>query len=300
MNETSVIFEQISKFKHILKEYVSRGDIADAINNREVVKIYYHGDNTERPGYRTIEPYVLGFIKHKDADGNMIGDGELALRAWEQAGASDSYNDIGIWAKHPPRLDHEFFNSYPNGRKQPGWRLFKLKGITSLFFTGYKFPPNNQSLRPLYNPNDKQLEVIISVKPPSEIGSQEVMGADSVDANDTIKQKLSAFDTQAKNFTIDANNKEEVLKQNVQGLWDMVKKYAKKSPKNYEVINKDNKYFAVPKYNVSQYDPTQVVGNLYDLFNKYNETEWKDNNFHQSMINKAKQADNIAKNNQNI
>jgi len=292
MNEKSVIVDQIKNFKRILKEYVSRGDIADAINNKEIVKIYYNGDNTELPGYRTIEPYVLGFIL-KGKKGEQEANGDLALRAWEQAGASDSYNDMGIWAKHPPRLDHEYFNSYPGGRKQPGWRLFKLRGITSMYFTGKKFPPNGENLRPLYNPNDKQLSVILSVKPELEPGTQQVSGADSINVNDILKQKLSAFDTQANKFNIDANNQEEVLKQNVLGLWDLVKNYYHRPPKDYTLVKHDNKYYAVK--NKFKYTPDEIIGNLNDLHDKYQQTQWNNNNFHQEMINKAKEADKIKK-----
>lgn len=290
-NEQVLIRENLKNFKQLLKEYASREDIVNAINNREVIKIYYAGDDTMQKGYRTVEPYALGFIKKKDEQG------DLAIRAWEQAGASDSYNDMGRWAKHPPRLNHEYFND-PN--KQPGWRLFKLNNITSLFFTGIKFPKKGKNLRPLYNPNDKQLQVVLSLDPSSSVGSQEVTGIGSVEVPDELQQKLSAFDTQAKSWQIDASDQEATLIKNVVGLWEMIRKYRKKSPKDYVVAKKEGKYYAVPYWNRRKFDENEIVGNLYDLYNKYTKPEWKEMNFHEKMKKIAMDASNKAKEKQEV
>jgi len=289
LKEHEVIFDNIKNFRRLIKEYASRGDIVDAIDNREVIKIYYAGDDTVQRGYRTVEPYALGFIKKKD------GQGELAVRAWEQAGASDSYNDIGRWAHKPPRKNHEYFDD-PN--RQPGWRLFKLRGITSLFFTGKKFPAQGKGMRPLYNPNDKQLDVIASFQPFSDVGTQQVSGSQSIEVPDELQQKLSAFDAQTQKWNIDASDSEATLIKNIVGLYELVTKYRKQTPKNYDVINKNGKYFALPYFSRERkkIPDDEVVGNLADLYTKYtgqDAEEWQKDKtkFFQDQIRRAQMAD---------
>jgi len=265
--EHEVIFDNIKNFRTLLKENASRGDIADAINNREILKIFYAGDDTINRGYRTIEPYAMGFIKTKK------GSGDLAVRAWEQAGASDSYNDVGRWAHHPPRRNHEYFDNNEYGRsRQPGWRLFKLKGITSAFLTGKKFPPEGKNLRPLYNPNDKQLDVVVAVQPPSDVGTQSVGGTDSVDLPDEIQQKLSAFDAQTQKWNVDASDQKATLIKNVVALYDLIDSYEKRSPKNYDVFKRDDgRYYALPFNSKARkrVGDDKVIGNLGDLYTKF-------------------------------
>lgn len=128
-----------------LNEWVDRNTVANAIQNKDVVFIYYAGDETVNRGYRTIEPYVLG----------TSTAGNLVLRAWQQAGATDSGNPA----------------SRPND-EIPGWRLFRLDGITSMAKTLKKFetdPAYMQTNRPNYNPQDKQMtQVILAVQPTGE------------------------------------------------------------------------------------------------------------------------------------
>lgn len=125
-----------------LNEFVSRNTVADAIQNKDIVFIYYSGDETINRGYRTIEPYVLG----TSTAGNIV------LRAWQQNGATDTGNA-------PTR---------PNDNI-PGWRLFRLDGITSMAKTLRKFetdPTYMSSHRPNYNPQDKQMtQIIMAVQP---------------------------------------------------------------------------------------------------------------------------------------
>lgn len=132
---------QIRKFR-TLNEFVSRNTVADAIQNRDVVFIYYAGDETINRGYRTIEPFVLGV----STAGNMV------LRAWQQNGATDTGNA-------PQRPNDEI----------PGWRLFRLDGITSMSKTLRKFASDQATLttkRPNYNPQDKQMtQIIMAVQP---------------------------------------------------------------------------------------------------------------------------------------
>ncbi len=123
---------QIRKLRS-LNEFVSRNTIADAISGHDVCFIYYAGDETINRGYRTIEPYVLG----------VSTAGNLVLRAWQQGGATDTGNA-------PKRPNDEI----------PGWRLFRVDGITSMSKTLRKFETDQAYLashRPNYNPQDKQM-----------------------------------------------------------------------------------------------------------------------------------------------
>lgn len=159
-----------------LNEWVSRDNVFDAIKNKDVVFIYYAGDHTVNKGYRTIEPFVLGRT-HK---------GNLVLRAWQQNGATDSGN--------------------PATRKNdevPGWRLFRLDGITSLVKTLRKFetdPTYLSTNRPNYNPQDSQMsEIMIAVEP--TVGGQEMSGNTSIKKPDVkISQGDGFFKNQADKF----------------------------------------------------------------------------------------------------
>jgi len=160
-----------------LTEWVSRDNVADAIKNKDVVFIYYAGDETVNKGYRTIEPYLLGRTKA----------GNLALRAWQQNGATDRGNS-------PTRKNDEI----------PGWRLFRLDGITSLVKTLRKFETDPAYLatnRPNYNPNDKQMSEIILAVQPVEKGKESVSGNTSISKPDVVvTQQDGFFKNQADKF----------------------------------------------------------------------------------------------------
>lgn len=294
LNEDYLIHDNIKQFRRLLKEYASQGDIADAIDNREIIFIYYAGDDTINRGYRTIEPHVLGIIRKNN------GNGELAVRAWQQAGASDTFKEPakGRWAHHPPRMNHEKFLAKGKFGKteQPGWRLFKLRGITNILPTGKHFPAKGEPDRPLYNPNDKQLDVIVSYKPSSDVGTQKVTGSGSIEDPDQFQQKISAFDTQAKKWGIDASDGENVLMANVAGLHQKIKKLDKKAPKNYTIVKKDGKYYAIKSFSkkIHDYSDDEKIGNLADLYNKYSQPEW-DKSFFANRRRDAEIADRKAK-----
>ena len=109
-----------------------RDSIVDAIKNRQVVVIYYDGDEPGGRGLREIEPVCLGVSKA----GNKV------LRAWDSEGASHT--------------------GYKGEQPLPSWRLFRLDKILSNKPTGevYNTP------RPGYNFNgDKSMvSVIINAK----------------------------------------------------------------------------------------------------------------------------------------
>lgn len=169
------VVQNVKKMR--LNEWVSRDNVVDAIKNKDVVFIYYAGDDTVNKGYRTIEPFVLGRSKA----------GNLVLRAWQQAGATDSGNN-------PTRKNDEI----------PGWRLFRLDGITSLVKTLRKFetdPSYLNSNRPKYNPKDSQMTEIIMAIEPTIKGQDVVSGGTSITKPDvSVTQPTGFFKNQADKF----------------------------------------------------------------------------------------------------
>jgi len=119
-------------FKKLITEAASIDAVQDAIKKRQVVIIYYDGDEPGGRGLRQIEPVCLGRSKRNN----------LVLRAWDEEGASH--------------------RGYLGTRPMPGWRLFKLEKIMSFKPTGETF----DTPRPNYNLNgDKSMNsVIINAK----------------------------------------------------------------------------------------------------------------------------------------
>jgi len=178
--DTNDLKRHVKNFRsepNLLKEWVSRDTVADAIKNKDVVFIYYAGDDTVNKGYRTIEPYVLGRTKA----------GNLAVRAWQQAGATDR-------GQNPSRKNDEI----------PGWRLFRLDGITSMVKTLRKFEADPEYLRthrPHYNPKDSQMGEIILAVEPMEKGQTTMSGDTSITKPDVkITQPTGFFKNQADKF----------------------------------------------------------------------------------------------------
>lgn len=169
------VVQNVKKMR--LNEWVSRDNIVDAIKGKDVVFIYYAGDNTTNKGYRTIEPFVLGRSKA----------GNLVLRAWQQAGATDRGNN-------PTRKNDEI----------PGWRLFRVDGITSLVKTLRKFntdPTYLATNRPHYNPKDSQMVEIITAIEPTPKGQEIISGNTSITKPDVkISQPTGYFKNQADKF----------------------------------------------------------------------------------------------------
>jgi len=163
VNEYTILKDNINNVKILLREFASRNSVADAINGRDIVTIYYDSplDTTNNRGYRVIEPYVLGISK----------SGNLVVRAYQQSGASDS-ND--------------------SDDPIPGWRLFRLDGIKVIYKTLKKFdttPEFIQQNRPKYNPKDKDMtQILVSVDPTVQ-PNQSIDGNKSIDQPDIIATK---------------------------------------------------------------------------------------------------------------
>jgi len=117
-----------SILKSIIVEEASRSEVERAIVNHDLIKIYYEGDDTLQPGWRDIEPYVVGLSPRE----NMI------LRAYQYAGVTDT--------------------------EQPGWKTFRLDRIKDWQELGTKFNrPISDRLPnvPKYNPyGDKSMITI--------------------------------------------------------------------------------------------------------------------------------------------
>jgi len=264
LNELKILFKNIRNLrKPILNEGVNEKNIIDAINNHKIVYIYYAGDDTILKGYRTIRPFVIG--NHKST-GNKV------LRAWQDAGSSDSFRGLN----REPRQGHEKING-PKG-VQPGWRLFLVDSITSLMPTGEEFNPRDYfsigSIK--YNPDDKamsNIDAYISVTPEQGIKKS---GGDSYDDPNVISKKTkdTTFDTQGKNFKQFFKSTEknrQPTKEEIENLWEIVKKYKKKSPKKYWVIQNEKGDMVLATDNAinnNRVDPKSIIGNLRDLYNR--------------------------------
>lgn len=245
-----LIFEHIKNMKLLLTENVNKDDIIDSIQKQKVLYIYYAGDDTITKGYRTIEPYLLG----------VSTAGNVVVRAWQQAGASDSNKGI----KRPRRPDKDAI---------PGWRLFYLDGITSILPTGKIFSVEEGKIRPKYNPNDKQMKEIFIAVDPTKKDNLVISGQDSIVEPNSTQKSVSMFKDQSDKFKSDIGykSKPENEKKNVIDLYELITKHKKKSPSSYFVVNKDGQYYAVTKNGLNKFDNNDVLGNLKELFIKYSD-----------------------------
>lgn len=113
-------------YQEILLEYADRHRIIDAINNKNLCRIYYEGDTTIIKGLRVIEPVAFGLSKRNNP----------VIRAWQRVGVSDTPDNI------------------------PGWRLFRLDRIKTFTVLDEKF----NEPKPKFNPNgDKDMISIFSL-----------------------------------------------------------------------------------------------------------------------------------------
>ena len=119
-----------NSLKSVILEQASIGNISDAIKKRQMVVIYYDGDEPGGKGLREIEPVCLGYSKA----GNPV------LRAWDMEGSSH--------------------RDYTGEKPLPGWRLFRLDKILVFRPTGENFT----EMRPNFNPNgDKSMRSVIII-----------------------------------------------------------------------------------------------------------------------------------------
>ena len=118
--------------KGLICEIASIDGVVNAIKGRQIVIIYYDGDEPGGRGIRQIEPVCLAVSKA----GNKI------LRAWDDEGASHT--------------------AYKGEQPLPGWRIFRLDKILSIKPTGevYNTPKPNYN----FNGDKSMVSVIINAK----------------------------------------------------------------------------------------------------------------------------------------
>jgi hypothetical protein len=121
-----------NSIKSLILEIASIQSIVDAIKNRQVIIIYYDGDEPGGKGIREIEPVCFGYSKANNP----------VVRAWDREGASHT--------------------DYKGEQPLPGWRLFRADKIMTFKPTGEVF----DVMRPDYNENgDKtMIRVVINAK----------------------------------------------------------------------------------------------------------------------------------------
>ena len=218
INEVKILFENVKHFRQLLTEGVSDKVIVDAINQHKFLYIYYKGENTVETGYRTIRPFVLG----------VNTGGNLAVRAWQDKGRSDS-----LRADSPRNRLHHEHEVDTDGVIKPGWRLFLVNNITSAIPTGKRFidAQGNVEIPTGYKENDKDMTggIIASVTAGEKT---------PVSGMPTTKQKMPRWDKYK-----DANkNNRQITKADVLGLNDIAKKVMKKPISDFFVAidNKNN------------------------------------------------------------
>jgi len=247
----------------LLTENVNSYDFVDAIKNHKVLYIYYAGDDTVLKGYRTIEPHVIG----------VSTAGNTVLRAWQQAGASDSNKSI----KRPKR---------PGKDDMPGWRLFNVDFITASHDTGKRFSTEAGKLRPKYNPNDKQMtSIIIAAQPGEEISD---FGTGSNKAFDDVIDKDSVFDKQASGFKgfSDITKRTDLIKKTVYDLYEFITRYRKKNPEKYIVVKSKGRIWIDLAKNSNKYKSDDIYGNLKSLYQEYSGNIGGSKNFFDKMRKK--------------
>lgn len=256
ISEVKILIDNVRHFrKLLLKEEVSDNMIVDAIHNRKIIYIYYAGDETVRKGYRTIRPMVYGV----STAGNRV------IRAWQEAGASDSAGEGNKYAD-------------AKGRLKPGWRLFRVDGITSFLPTGKHFSTKENKVPPGYNPNDSQMtQIIASVKPEYGNAAVNVTGLAEPEEPKVTKTQVAApppsvFDSQAqkfKYFSDAAKKTREATKEEIENLYQIAKRIRKKAPSQMLVVQDEHGDMVIKDAAIKdKLPPDSIVGNLDDLYQK--------------------------------
>ncbi len=142
MNVSLLTEEDLSWISRaLLHEAVQASRITTSMKKRIVNKIFYAGDNTEQKGWRSIEIFAYG----RNRSGNDI------IRAWQREGVTDTPNGNGV----DPL------------RNKPGWRVFRVDGITSFQNSIQTFTADAATCQARkYNPHDSDMATIYySVEP---------------------------------------------------------------------------------------------------------------------------------------
>ena len=254
MSEAKIFLESLTHFRQLMNESVGEGSVVDAINKHKIVHIYYAGDETVMKGYRTIKPMVLGHSKSKKA---AEEGGYMLLRAWQEAGNSDSQKKYAD----------------QKGRYKHGWRLFRVDRITSFLPTGRFFSTDVKKFPDIesYNPQDSQMTgIVASVQIDSGKPQINVVGKTTAQK---VPQPDSAFDGQKEKFQYFSKmgkKQREITADEVKELWDWANTKRSPTPRNKLLVVVDQHGDMVLKSadQKSQIPPDSIVGNLRDLYIK--------------------------------
>jgi hypothetical protein len=250
-NESGILFDNIRRFRGetLLTEGVNDDMIVDAINNHQYLYIYYAGDGSNKSGYRTIRPYVLGTNKNG-----------RVLRAWQ-----DNPNSV-TFQNRPTRPDdhrHDWWADDHFGGVKPGWRFFRVDKISKAYPTGEKF-------------NDEQGKVII---PPDyhEGGDDDMMSIIAYVSSKTepefVPREVPAEPRKGKwvgFMKADAGRYKKAMPPNIiNGLYYKTKDVYHKSPNSYFVAVDDAGNFRlIHVRNKTVFPKNAIIGDLTTLYDR--------------------------------
>ena len=243
--EVKKLFENIKKFRRLITESVSQGDIEKYLQNHEYIYIYYGGDENNKRGYRTIRPYVLG----------TSTAGNLVIRAWQDRGKSASYSS-------PERRPEHDYMDDNDGKTVPGWRLFRLDKIEKLYPTGKKFNNSDGSVMipPKYKEgSDANMTSIIAYVSTST----EPIEPPEVTSPEAVKIKTNKWD----NFIRGNKNNRKINADDVVKLRDIASRiYKEKIGSFLVVINNNNDFEIVNIKNKDKVPENAIIGGLANLY----------------------------------
>ena len=267
LNETQILFNKIKDFrkKTLITEGVSNSDIRKYMEKHQFVYIFYAGDGSNPRGWRTIRPYVLGTMKSGDTTVNVV-------RAWQDKGRSADFMNRPT---RPDSQNHDFWVD-DDGKTKPGWRMFRLDRIESMYPTGKRFVDDNGNvvIPPKYNESgDKDMLSItfqITRRKAPEIEPD--VDEPTKPLIDTRKD-WSVFD--GVDATTVEIKRDELI--NLKRIASNVMK--KKAGSFFVALNNKGEFEIVEEKNRDKVNEKAILGNLQNLFHKIVGTERIDKSF---------------------
>jgi hypothetical protein len=268
LNEHKILFNNIKDFRHkvLITEAVGDDAIIKAIDNHQYIYIYYEGDKTNQKGYRTIRPYVLGTSRA----GNKV------IRAWQERGKSESYSFGQRGAEHDYWTDDD-------NKIKPGWRMFRLDKIASVYPTGKKFNKSDGTVMipPKYKEgSDADMTSIItyvSTKTEPEFVPRDV----------STRPKEGRW----KKF-INANGENvKLTPEDVKNLYYNAKKIQKKAAGQFFVaVDDEDNIYLIDFRNKNIFPKNAIIGDLAKLYNDIVKTTPESNTdqFFRNTLEKSK------------
>jgi len=242
INEVKILFNNIKNIRHLLTEGVGQDAIKKAIENHEWIYIYYNAGNKDgknATGSRTVRPYVLGTNK----------SGKTVLRAWQ-----DNPRNSWHFNNRPtrPTSNPEYPKSVSKGHdywtdregEKPGWRMFRVDRISSVYPIGKKFNDSNglPMIPPGYHEggDDDMTSVIASVstktEPDFDMKYDRDLEVDKVSRGDLDKEKWDSIRRGNK-------NKKQITADDVVKLRDVASRVQKTAHGSYLVVIDDKNDF---------------------------------------------------------